>query len=138
MNRRKVFSLILSLLEQLALITAVLWVLPAIGIIISAWVLILMMLALGTYSALGYKIGKKVMEKSPLVWPAAGSRGRTTTPLSPKGYVLIRSERWKASSTGADIAKGTVVTIVRVEGTRLWVTAENDLNEETNGRLTSP
>jgi membrane-bound ClpP family serine protease len=138
MKRRKIFSLILSLLEQLALVAAVLWILPKVGISIPVWGLILMMLALGAYSILGYRLGEKVMKKSPMVWPAAGSRGRATTPVSPSGYVLISNERWKALSTGADIARGTVVTIVRVEGTQLWVTTGNDLNEENNGRLNSP
>ena len=133
MKRRKIFSLILAILEQLALVAAVLWILPEIGINIPVWGLILMMLALGTYSILGYRLGKKAMEKSPLVWPVAGSRGRATTPLAPTGFVLIGSELWKASSTGADIGKGTEVTIVRVEGTQLFVTARNYLNEVKKG-----
>lgn len=133
MKRRKIFSLILAILEQLALVAAVLWILPEIGINIPVWGLILMMLALGTYSILGYRLGKKAMEKSPLVWPVAGSRGRATTPLAPTGFVLIGSELWKASSTGADIGKGTEVTIVRVEGTQLFVTARNYLNKLKKG-----
>lgn len=92
-----------------------------------------MMLALGTYSILCYRLGKKVMKKSPLAWPAAGSRGRAKTPLVPTGYVRIGSELWKASSTGAEIDRGTVVTIVRVEGMQLFVTAGNGLNEVKNG-----
>ena len=133
MKRRKIFSLILAILEQLALVAAVLWILPEIGINIPVWGLILMMLALGTYSILGYRLGKKALEKSPLVWPVAGSRGRATTPLAPTGFVLIGSELWKASSTGADIGKGTEVTIVRVEGTQLFVTARNYLNKLKKG-----
>ncbi len=115
-----------------------LWILPKVGINIPVWGLMLMMIALGAHSILGYRLGEKVMKKSPMVWPATGSRGKATTPVAPSGYVLISNERWKASSTGADIARGTEVTIVRVEGTQLWVTAGNDLNEEKNGRLTSP
>ena len=138
MKRRKIFSLILSILEQLALVMAVLWVLPEIGINIPIWGLILMMIALGAYSIMGYKIGKKAIEKSPLVWPAAGSRGKATTPLAPTGYVLIGSERWKASSTGANIDKGTEVTVVRVEGTLLFVTARIYLNEVKKGLLNTP
>ena len=133
MKRRKIFSLILAMLEQMALVAAVLWILPEIGIFIPTWGLILMMLALGAYSILGYRLGKKVMKRSPLVWPAAGSRGRATTPLAPTGYVLIGSELWKASSTGADIYRGTEVTIVKVEGTQLFVTTRDDLNEVKNG-----
>lgn len=133
MKRRKIFSLILAILEQLALVAAVLWILPEIGLTIPVWSLILMMLALGTYSILCYRLGKKVMKKSPLAWPAAGSRGRATTPLVPTGYVRIGTELWKASCTGAEIDRGTVVTIVRVEGMQLFVTAGNDLNEVKNG-----
>ena len=133
MKRRKIFSLLLAILEQLALMAAVLWVLPEIGLHIPVWVLILMMAALGAHSILGYRLGKKVMKKSPLVWPAAGSKGRATTPLVPTGYVRIGTELWKASCTGAEIDRGTLVIIVRVEGTQLFVTAGNDLNEVKNG-----
>ena len=136
-KRRKIFSLILSLLEQVALVAVVLWILPKAGINIPVWGLTLMMLTLGAYSVLGYRLGEKVMKKSPMVWPAPGSRGRATTSVSPSGYVLISNERWKASSTGADIDRGTVVTVIRVEGTQLWVTAGNDLNEVKDSQLNS-
>ncbi len=133
MKRRKIFSVILSILKQMALVAAVLWVLPEIGISIPVWGLILIMIALGAYSIMGYKMGKKAIEKSPLEWPAGGSNGRATTPLTPTGYVLIGSERWKASSIETNIDKGTEVTVVRVEGTQLFVTARNYLTEEENG-----
>jgi len=113
-------------------VAAVLWVLPEIGINIPTWGLVLMMLALGIYSILSYKMGKKVMEKSPLTWPTIGSKGRAITPLAPTGHVLIGSERWKASCTGEDIDKGTDVTVDKMEGKKLFVTTRNYFNETKN------
>ncbi len=133
MQRRKIFSLILAILKQLALVAVVLWVLPDIGINIPVWGLIPMMVALCAYSMLGYRLGKKAMEKRPMVWPDIDSKARAATSLTPTGYIRIGTELWKASSTGADIDKGTEVTIVRMEGTQLFVISRNDLNGSKNG-----
>ena len=138
MNRHNIYSLVLAILEQLALAAAVLWVLPEIGISIPVWGLLLMMVALCAYSILSYRLGKKTMERSPLVWPAIGSKGRATTPLAPSGYARIGTELWKASSTGADIDRGAEIVIVRVEGTQLFVTGRNDINKAKNGWVVLP
>jgi membrane-bound ClpP family serine protease len=138
MKRHNIYSLMLAILEQLALVAAVLRILPEIGINIPVWGLLLMMVALCAYSVLSYRLGKKAMERSPLIWPAVGSKGRATTPLAPSGYALIGTELWKASSTGADIDRGTEVVIVRVEGTQLFVTGRNDTNKLKNGWVVLP
>jgi len=138
MNRHNIFSLTLAILEQLALAAAVLWILPELGINMPIWGLLLMMIALCTYSILSYRLGKKTMERSPLLWPAVGSKGKAITPLAPSGYARVGTELWKASSTGADIDRGTEVTIVRVEGTQLFVTGVNNINKENNGWVVLP
>jgi membrane-bound ClpP family serine protease len=82
-----------------------------------------MMAGLGAYSYIAYRLGKKALDKKPMISPDVGSRGRATTPLTPEGYVRVGSELWKASSTNSVIAAGEEVTIVGVKGLTLLVTS---------------
>jgi len=120
------YSVISSVLEEAALAAVVLWALPEFGINIPLWGLILMMFGLGAYEYIGYRIGKKTLDKKPIVSPDIGSRGRTTTQLAPTGYVKVGSELWKASSTGPDIDEGEQVVVVGVEALTLLVAPQND------------
>jgi len=121
------YSIITSLVEEAALAAVVLWVLPELGINIPLWGLILMMLALGAYEYMSYLIGKKTLEKKPIVSPDIGSRGITTTQLAPRGYVKIGSELWKAASTSSDMMdEGKEVVVVGVEGLTLLVAPQDN------------
>jgi len=118
-----IYSIITGLLEEVALIMVVLWLLPRFGITIPVWGLVLMMAGLGAYEYITYKLGKKALDKKPIISPDIGSRGRATTPLTPKGYVRVSGELWKASSVGSAIAIGEEVVIVGVERLTLLVTS---------------
>jgi membrane-bound ClpP family serine protease len=109
-----------TLLEELALVAVVLWLLPKVAINIPAWGLILMMIALGVYNYMTYRRGKKTLVKKPVIWPDIGSRGRTITPISPKGYVRINGELWQASSSST-INAGEEIAIVGMEGMTLLI-----------------
>lgn len=86
-----------------------------------------MMLALGAYEYMSYLIGKKTLEKKPIVSPDIGSRGITTTQLAPRGYVKIGSELWKAASTSSDMMdEGKEVVVVGVEGLTLLVAPQDN------------
>ena len=47
--------------------------------------------------------------------PEVGSKCKATTPLTPRGYVRVGSELWKASSTSSIIDKDEEVVIVGVK-----------------------
>jgi membrane-bound serine protease (ClpP class) len=122
MKYRKYTVLVITttLLEEAALVAVVRWLLPRVAINIPLWGLILMMLALGAYSCTTYRLGKKALVKRPMISPDIGSRGRTTTPVSPKGYVRVNGELWRASSTSI-INAGEEITVVGIEGMTLLV-----------------
>jgi len=120
-RRYTVLTITTSLLEEAALAAVVLWLLPRFGINIPIWVLILMMIALGVYNYITYRLGMKALIKKPIISPDIGSRGRTTTPISPKGYVRIKGELWQASSS-ATIDAGKEVAVVGMEGMTLLIT----------------
>ena len=120
-RRYTVLTITTSLLEEAALVAVVLWLLPRLGINIPLWGLILMMIALGVYNYITYRLGMKALIKKPIISPDIGSRGRTTTPISPKGYVRIKGELWQASSSST-IDAGVEIAVVGMEGMTLLIT----------------
>jgi membrane-bound ClpP family serine protease len=125
-KRYVAYSITMSLAEEAVLAAAVLWVLPELGIDIPLWGLILMMFALGAYEYISYRIGKQTLDKKPVVSPDIGSQGVTTTQLTPRGYVKVGSELWRAASTRSDIDEGREVVITGVEGLTLLVAPQED------------
>lgn len=118
--RYTVLTITTTLLEELALVAVVLWLLPRVTINIPLWGLTLMMIALGVYNYMTYRRGKKALVKKPIISPDIGSRGRTITPISPKGYVRVNGELWQASSSST-INAGEEIVIVGIEGMTLLI-----------------
>jgi len=115
-----VLAIATTLLEEAALVAVVLWLLPRVAINIPLWGLILMMIALGAYGYITYRLGMNALVKKPMIWPDIGSRGRTTTPISPRGYVRIKGELWQASSSST-IDVGEEIAVVGMEGMTLLI-----------------
>jgi membrane protein implicated in regulation of membrane protease activity len=125
-RRYTALAITTSLLEEAALVAVVLLLLPRVAINIPLWGLIIMMIALGVYNYINYRLGKKALIKKPMISPDIGSRGRTTTPVSLKGYVRINGELWQASSNST-IDAGEEITVVGIEGMTLLISpVEND------------
>lgn len=119
-RRYTALTITTSLLEEAALVAVVLWLLPRIAINIPLWGLILMMTALGVYNYITYRLGKKALIKKPMISPDISSRGRTTTPVSPTGYVRVNGELWQASSNST-IDAGEEIAVVGIEGMTLLI-----------------
>jgi len=119
-KRYTAIAITTSLLEEAALVAVVLWLLPKVAINIPLWGLILMMIALGVYNYITYRVGKKSLDKKPIISPDIGSRGRTTTTVSPKGYVRVNGELWQASSNST-IDSGEEIAVVGIEGMTLLI-----------------
>jgi len=128
-RRYTVHTLIATLLEEAALATVVLWLLPMFGINIPLWGLILMMAALGAYAWVNYRFGRKALDKKPIISPDVGSRGRTTTPISPTGYVRVNGELWRALSSSRVNADEEIVVVGMEEMTLLVSSVEKDNHE---------
>jgi len=119
-RRYTVLTITTTLLEEAALATVVLWLLPRVSINIPLWGLILMMIALGVYNSINYRLNKKALVKKPMISPDIGSRGRTITPISPTGYVRVNGELWRASSSST-IGVGEEIAVAGMEGMTLLV-----------------
>ena len=116
-----IYFIITALFEEVALVIAVLWLLPKFNINISPWGLALMATGLGIYSYLTSKLSKEALDKKPVISPDIDSRGRTTTPLTPNGYVRVNNELWKASSVDSAIDTNEEVVVVGIEGMTLKI-----------------
>jgi len=122
------FCLVTTVIEEVVLISVLLWLLPYFGIRIPARVVVLLVLAWAGWSCLTYLLGKKTLGKTPLVGTETiiGTICQTTTPLCPKGYVQVGTELWRARSIAGDIDTGVEVVTVGRKGLTLFVTPSSD------------
>ena len=132
-RRYTALAVVSSIVEQGVLVAVVLWLLPRFGINIPLWALAVMVIALGVYGYVGYRLGRTALERKPMMALEAmlGSQCTVMTPLAPRGYVKVGSEMWRASSRGLVIEKGQEVVIVGIEELTLLVAPlDSDDREE--------
>ena len=117
------FNLVTTLLEEAGIAVIMLVLMPHLGIDVPVWLIILLMALWGVYSYITFRLSEKVIDRAPLVGPEAliGARGKTTTSLSPEGYVRVDTELWRAHSVSGDIAEKTGVTVKYVRRLTLFV-----------------
>lgn len=126
-RRYTAYTIITTIVEEAALAAVVLRLLPEFGINIPLWGLIFMMVGLGAYACVTYWLGKKALDKKPIISPDIGSRGCTTTPISPIGYVRINGELWQASSSST-IGAGEEIAVVGIKGMTLLISPVEKAN----------
>lgn len=124
MRRYTAFAVLSSVVEQAILVAVVLVLLPKLEIHIPLWALVFMMVALGAYGYLSFRLGRSVLQKVPMMSPEAmiGRRCTAVTALAPKGYVKVAGELWQASSQALVVGKGQEAVIVGIEEMTLLVT----------------
>jgi len=126
------YSIITTILEEIALVAVVLWLLPRWGINIPLWGLILMVAAMGAYGGITYWLGKKALDRKPIISPDVGSKCQVALPLTPKGYVRVNGELWRATSISA-IDAGEEVVIVGIKRMTLLVSPAENENHQSKG-----
>ena len=114
-----------TLLEEVALVVIVLWVLPYFGILAPLWVLVILMVALAVLGYVSYRLGRMTFFLRPRghVESLVSCEGVVVSPLNPVGYVRVQGVLWKASCAGFELEKGTEVVVVGVDGLKLLVQA---------------
>jgi len=123
MKGRLIIAIVSTTLEEAALAVGVLWGLPKLGIHIPLWVLIIVMLAWGTYTVTTYRMGSRALRRKPVHGLTAmlGSEGKVVSPLVPEGMVRIKGELWKAKSASGRMDTGEEVTVGGQNGLKLIV-----------------
>jgi membrane-bound serine protease (ClpP class) len=116
-----VYSIISTIVEGAAIIAAVLWVLPLLGISIPFWGLLSILAVFGVFSYFMYLLGHPTISLKEMNAPESivGSEGVVESDLDPEGYVKVAGELWKAKSTGASLIKGTSVIVTGINGLTL-------------------
>jgi membrane-bound ClpP family serine protease len=118
-----IFNIATGLLKGAVLLLIVLWLLPLWGIDIPLWGLILIVVAFLTYEIITFRLGKRALERKPVIWSEAivGCCGKATTPLTPDGYVQINGELWHAFSNDPSINEGDDIVVVEMDRLTLRV-----------------
>jgi membrane-bound ClpP family serine protease len=124
------YSLVTTLAEEALLVIVLLAVLPRFGIVIPVWLVVVLPLAWAAWSYFAYRLGKKVIGRTSVAGTEAlvGTRCKTSTPLSPVGYVRAGSELWRARSISGDIDAEVEVIISEVKGLTLFVMQSSDIS----------
>lgn len=119
-----IYAIIGTILEVVALLIVMLWVLPLLNIHIPWWIVaILLAVELGV-SAFTYIMGRRALSTRLTFVPEfiVGSVGVVATPFNPTGYVKVKGELWKASCE-SDVKVGDEVVVLRMDGMKLTVVA---------------
>jgi len=118
-----IFNVVTGLLKGTALLLVVLWLLPLWGVSIPIWGIILIVAAFLTYEIVTFRLGRRVLERKPVIWSEAivGRCGKTTTPLTPDGYVQVNGELWHAFSSDTNINEGEDIVVVELDRLTLRV-----------------
>ena len=128
---RLIVAIVSTLMEEATLVVIVFWGLPWLGIHLPLWgsivLLIILMVAWGTYTVITYWMGSRILREKPLVGlpDMVGSKGEVVSPLAPDGLVKIRGELWVARSASGELNLGREVIVVEQERLKL-VVSESD------------
>ncbi len=123
MSGRLIIAIVSTSLEEAALAVGVLWGLPKLDIHIPLWVLIIVMLAWGTYTVVTYRMGSRALRRKPIagLLNMLGSEGKVASPLVPEGLVRIKGELWRAESASGRLDTGEKVIVVGQDRLKLIV-----------------
>src|SRR4030042_697005 len=115
-----IYAIIGTILEVVALIILVLWVLPLFSIHIPWWALVLLLFIELATSLFTYIMGRRALSQRLIFGPEAiiSSEGIIATPFNPTGYVKVRGELWKASCQ-YKLEVGDEVVVVGIAGRKL-------------------
>ena len=119
-----VYSIISTALQEAGIAILLLWVLPVLGINVPLWGVITVLAAYGVFSYIMYRVGHPTVLLKAVTSPESivGSEGIVQQDLEPEGYIQVRGELWKASSTAGGLKKGEEVIITGIDGLKLIVT----------------
>jgi membrane protein implicated in regulation of membrane protease activity len=121
-----VYAVVVSLLEEAALVGFLLLVLPRVGLIVPIWGVIVAVLVMAATSAVLTWLNLKALVLKPARSPDVGVRGRVVKALAPRGYVRVGNELWSAECGNGTVAVGERVIVTRMDGFRLVVEPVKD------------
>lgn len=123
MKARLVYAIISTILEEAAIVAAVLWGLPRLNVHVPIPAMIVIMAVWIGFSIFTYHKGSLALLQKPIkgLVDMTGSKGRVVKALSPSGMVRIKGELWDAESSDGVIKEGVDVEVVRQDSLKLIV-----------------
>ncbi|MDD4984792.1 MAG: NfeD family protein [Dehalococcoidales bacterium] len=120
---RVMLTIMVTLLEEIALVIFIFLGLPMLGVKIPLGGLIAMMAGIATYGVISYRLVSRVLRKKPVAGLSdmVGTRGEVVKKLAPVGTIRIGSELWDARTEDQEIERGKEVIVVKREGLKLIV-----------------
>jgi membrane-bound serine protease (ClpP class) len=116
---KTLFIVFVLLLDEIALVALVLFILWKLGVQLSPGVIIGLTVLLGICVFVLYKLIVSVLKKKPVTGREGmiGLEGKVLKPLNKDGLIQVCGELWKATSTDATtIANDEEVIVVGIEG----------------------
>ena len=117
-----IYAIIGTILEVVALLIVMLWVLPLLNIYIPWWIVVILLVVELGVSAFTYIMGRRALRQRLTFVPEfiVGSVGVVISPFNPTGYVKVKGELWKASCE-SDMKVGDEVVVLRMDGMKVIV-----------------
>jgi membrane protein implicated in regulation of membrane protease activity len=118
-----VYSLISTIIEELAIAALLLWILPAFGVKVPLWVVAAVLACFAVYSYIMYRVGHPMVLYGGVTGPDAivGSTGTVDTIMQNEVYVRVQGELWKASCPGSELKAADEVVVTDIDGLSLTV-----------------
>jgi len=118
-----IYSLISTIIEEIAIAVLLLWILPAFGVKVPPWVVAAVMACFAVYCYIMYRVGHPTVLYGGVTGPDAivGSSGIVETIMQTEVYVRVQGELWKASCPGSEPKAGDEVIVTAIDGLSLTV-----------------
>jgi membrane protein implicated in regulation of membrane protease activity len=123
MNTRLIIAIVTSLLDEAAIVAAIIWLLPKMGLQIPWWGTVLCVLGFAVFAVVSFRVGSRTLRQAPMLGftDMIGTEGLTTARLKPDGMIKIESELWAARAEKGQIEAGTRVVVTAQNGLKLMV-----------------
>ncbi len=117
-----IYSLISSLIEELAIAALLLWLLPLLGVKVPPWLTIAVLALFPVFCYIMYRIGHPTVLYGGVTGSDSivGSTG-TVESVAPEVFVRVQGELWKADCSGGKLKEGEEVTVTAIDGLSLTV-----------------
>jgi len=118
-----IYSIISTLVEEIAIAALLLWILPSFGVRVPAWVVAVVLAGFTVFSYIMYRVGHPTVLYSGVTDPDSivGSTGVVETVTQDEVWVRVEGELWKSSCPGCRLKQGDEVTVTAIDGLSLTV-----------------
>ena len=131
-NSRILFATLLSLVDDVVILAAVIVILSRLGIHVPVWAIIILAVIV---LAIGFIIFRSFQKNPQLGFDnMVGVTGVVVEPISRKGTVRINGELWFASSRGEKIEVGAEVVVIEQSGLKLTVIRKTAADDHFDGQ----